>query len=114
MPFKLTAITPKQIPYGPADVEAIKKAMRDLVIEGQRFIAYYPPAPPSQHYVRTGTLKRSWSQAVVATGFKVEGIVGSNSRIAPYNSKVQGETQTAFFASRGWRDVETLKKKIEG
>lgn len=93
----------------------VRRAVRDLVSEGQRFMAEYPPEAPGQRYRRTGTLKRSWSSEVRESGDKTEGIVGSNANIAPYNTKVQGGggEQGPYFRGM-WRNVDDLVKKAEG
>ena len=84
-------------------------AMRQIVASGQRFIAEYPPQRlTASGYIRTNTLKRSWSSKVDSTFGGVTGTVGSNSNIAPYNAVVQGSPQKSLFRSAGWRGVDDL------
>lgn len=93
----------------------VRRAVRDAVTEGQRYMAEYPPAAPQQRYKRTGTLKRSWSSEVRESTNLVLGVVGSNSNVAPYNRDVQGPgaEQEQFFRRRGWRSVDDLVSKTE-
>lgn len=95
--------------------DALRRVMIDTVAEGKRFMAEYPPAAPGQRYKRTGTLKRSWSgRTVNSTNNKSEGIVGSNSGVAPYNSKVQGpEAEQGPYFRGLWQNVDDLVAKTK-
>lgn len=90
----------------------LANVVRDECAEGVRFMSWYPPKSHSSHYVRTGTLRRSWSSNVKSGGSRIEGEVGSSSNIAPYNEDVQGENQDNIFERLGWRDVGDLESKI--
>lgn len=101
-------------------VQDLTRMMRRAVTEGQRHIARYPPQRLRKTgYRRTGTLKRSWSKRVNATSTSIEGVVGSNSNIAPYNVVVQGtrkgtgRRQGRIFRRAGWRGVDELDKLLE-
>lgn len=115
MPFTFVPIKPRGSILSRAKVQqAFTRAIRDTQAEGVRLMATYPPAHADSHYRRTGTLKRSWHAAAVKrTGNTLEGEIGSQGQIAPYNRKVQGEDQEAFFAGRGWPGVDKLKKLVQ-
>lgn len=92
-------------------MDGLTRAVRDMQAEGVRFMAEYPAAVGK--YKRSGDLKKSWSaKPVTRTASRIEGEIGSNERIAPYNDQVQGEQQLAFFRGRGWRNVHDLDKLI--
>jgi len=91
---------------------AISNAVRDECVEGKRFMSQYPPQPADSHYRRTGTLKDSWSFGVKSGNSKIEGEIGSNSNIAPYNADVQGDDQEALFKRIGWKNVDDLQSKV--
>ena len=91
----------------------IEQAVRNEVVEGVRFMSVYPPAPPNSRYVRTGILRRSWNFKVVTGGGRIEGVVGSQSNIAPYNEEVQGSPQGNIFRDIGWRNTDDLQKQID-
>ena len=91
----------------------LNDAVRDEVAEGVRFMSEYPPSPAGSTYRRTGTLRRSWSFEVKSGGGRIEGSVGSNSNVAPYNMTVQGDEQGSVFINIGWRDTKTLGKIME-
>ena len=112
--FKFTVIKPTgaTVDTG-AFVQDVTRMMRRAVTEGQRHIARYPPQRLRKTgYRRTGTLKRSWSKRVTSSGTRLEGVVGSNSNIAPYNVVVQGtrkgtgRRQCLIFRRAGWRGVD--------
>ncbi len=87
----------------------VARALRQVVAEGQRFIATYPPQRLlATGYRRTGTLRRSWSSKVDVTFGGITGTVGSNANIAPYNVFVQGSPQRPIFRTAGWRGVDDL------
>jgi hypothetical protein len=107
-------------PIIPANIEKFKifqalyDAVRDTASEGNRFIAEYPEPQilNKTHYIRTGKLKQSWSSLTRANANRIEGLVGSNSYIAPYNRDVQGpesERDPMFPQRGGWRGVPELK-----
>jgi hypothetical protein len=107
-------------PVIPANIEKFKifqalyDAVRDTASEGNRFIAEYPEPQilNKTHYKRTGTLKKSWSSLTRANANRIEGLVGSNSNMAPYNRDVQGpesERDPMFPNIGGWRGVPELK-----
>jgi hypothetical protein len=95
----------------------LKKVIVNLVADGTRFIARYPPRTLTKTgYTRTDTLKRSWLQSrpVVVTNDTIEGEIGSNANLAPYNRFVEGaEDQLPMFRNAGWQNTDDLKKLIE-
>ena len=119
--FKFTVIKPTGAQVDAAGfAQDVTRMMRRAVIEGQRHIAKYPPQRLRKSgYRRTGTLKRSWSKRVTSAGTTLEGIVGSNSNIAPYNVEVQGtrrgtgRRQRRIFRRAGWRGVDELAEMME-
>lgn len=114
--IQLIPIIPVNKVISPVKVmAALGMAMRNVVSEGQRKIAEYPPKKGASTYRRTGTLKRSWSSQVKSGGGRIEGVVGSNSNVAPYNVIVQGVKgkQSWFFAKRGWMSASKLGKSME-
>lgn len=114
--IQMVAITPKKDLVDKARVlAALEAAMRDAVSEGHREVAEYPPQTLTKTgYVRTGTLKRSWSSDVKSGGGKLEGTVGSNANIAPYNVRVQGPfgEQVEMFHGAGWMSATELRDKM--
>lgn len=96
-------------------IDAVKKDARQIAADGKRFIATYPPQTlVKTGYVRTNTLKRSWSSKTRATAKEITVEIGSNANIAPYNRVVQGEPQGKLFAGANWRNVKDLEKKARG
>lgn len=106
------AITPKGRPG---------RKMRDLqrqlvgmmggfVVTCQGDLQVYPPQRATTKYRRTGTLGRSWSHSVKQKPDAIEGIVGSQGQIAPYNVNVQGQRQKASAKAAGWK---TAKQVLE-
>jgi hypothetical protein len=88
--------------------------VRTVVANGQRWIAVYPPQSLNKTgYVRTGTLKRSWSHSVTRRPGAIVGIIGSNANIAPYNRFVQGSPQVKAFQTAGWRGVDDLEQRVQ-
>jgi hypothetical protein len=88
--------------------------VRTVAANGQRWIATYPPQTlTATGYVRTGTLKRSWSHTVQRRPNQIVGIVGSNPNIAPYNRPVQGSPQVKIFQTAGWRGVDGLRQQMQ-
>jgi len=114
--IKLEAIAPKNLIADKNKIiAALYGAVQDTVSEGQRMIAKYPPQRLTKTgYRRTGTLKKSWSSEVHTGGDRIEGIVGSNSNIAPYNRDVQGSTgdRNPMFNNAGWNGIPELKEKM--
>ena len=115
MPLRIVAIKAQTPIMDRAALEReLKKAVRDQQADGVRYMAEYPPARADSTYRRTGTLKRSWhAPAVRVDGNTIAGEIASQGQIAPYNVKVQGQDQDPFFASRGWRDVEILARRVQ-
>jgi hypothetical protein len=114
--IKLEVIAPKNLIADKNKIiAALYGAVQDTVSEGQRFIAKYPPQTlKATGYHRTGTLKKSWSSEVHMGSNKIEGIVGSNSHIAPYNRDVQGSSgdRNPMFYKAGWNGIPELKEKM--
>ena len=95
-------------------VDAMKRAVVNQQADGVRYMAEYPPQRPNSRYVRTLTLKRSWHMPPVQVQPNaISGEIASQGQIAPYNDKVQGLDQEAFFAARGWRGVDALAKRVQ-
>lgn len=109
--IQMIPIVPKGRLGNPAKLFALMhRGITDQAAEGVRFMSFYPP---KQKTDRTGTLRRSWSFRVVSGNRRIEGIIGSNPNIAPYNERVQGENQEEPWASIGWRNIKDLIKLIE-
>ena len=88
--------------------------VRAVAADGQRWIATYPPQTlTATGYVRTNTLKRSWSHTVQTRPDAIVGIVGSNPNIAPYNRVVQGSPQAKIMQTAGWRGVDGLADTMQ-
>lgn len=88
--------------------------VRAVAADGQRWIATYPPQTlTATGYVRTNTLKRSWSHTVQRRPDAIVGIVGSNPNIAPYNRVVQGSPQAKIMQTAGWRGVDGLADTMQ-
>ncbi len=105
---------------GPAIRRQLVRMVRNTGADGKRFIAKYPAQRlTASGYVRTGTLKRSWSNTTRAGLTKIEGTVGSSDRIAPYNIWVQGpnkgtgKRQVLRFRAAGWQGVDDLSKMLQ-
>lgn len=91
----------------------LKTALRDIQLDGTRFMADYPDQVLTKTgYIRTGTLKRSWLQAhpVIDRGTSMETQIGSNANMAPYNQFIEGpaDMQVPMFRGAGWQNVEDL------
>lgn len=101
-------------PFGdlPKMFVLLNNGVRDQAAEGVRFMSTYPPIRDSS-YRRTGTLRRSWSFSMRTGGGRIEGEIGSNSNIAPYNREVQGKEQTDLFWGKGWHNVTQLETMID-
>lgn len=107
-------IKPKPL-MDPRKIQAeLVKVMEDTVQDGITFMREYPPQTLTKTgYVRTGTLMRSWSKDVKVSTDRIEGTIGSNGGMAPYNLYVEGPEQTHMMASAGWQNVEMLVKLVE-
>lgn len=112
---RIRAIVPRRtFKDTPALVADLTRDVRTVVADGQRWIATYPPQTLTKTgYVRTGTLKRSWSHTVSQRPAAIVGIVGSNPNIAPYNRPVQGAPQAKLFQTAGWRGVDGLSQRMQ-
>lgn len=111
---KIIPIRPRNADF---DVDEFLKAMkfdaRQVAADGKRFIATYPPQTlVKTGYVRTGTLKRSWSSKTASTRQSITITIGSNANIAPYNRVVQGSPQGKLFEGANWRNADDLIKKV--
>jgi hypothetical protein len=70
---------------------------------------YEAPAPSPDVYVRTNTLKHSWSGKVTKSGRDLTGTILSSGAAAPYNRFVRGtKTQAGHMKRRGWRTVKQI------
>ena len=66
-------------------------------------------------YVRTLTLKKSWSKrGPIQRGDAITGEVMSSGKIAPYNKLVRGlkKDQAKIHAAHGWKSVEDITKEV--
>ena len=120
--IKVIPIRPRNADF---DIDAFLTAMkfdaRQVAADGKRFIATYPPQTlVKTGYVRTGTLKRSWSSKTASTRQSITITIGSNANIAPYNRVVQGpsegspgQRQATIMAAAGWRNADDLIKKVQ-
>lgn len=66
-------------------------------------------------YVRTLTLKKSWSKrGPIEEAGKIIGEVVSSGKIAPYNKLVRGvkADQAKIHAAHGWKSVEDITKEV--
>lgn len=114
MPISYRPIIPKKI--------SVKKLQRlygefvllmgDFVTEAHDQLSTYPPARAESTYRRTGMLGRSWSHRVLTKPDRIEGVVGSQGQIAPYNVRVQGAQQTALMKARGWKTPKDVLNKL--
>lgn len=114
--MRLIPIRPKGRATSDQIIGALTQAVQETQVSGLRLMQTYPPAPATQEYVRTGTLRRSWHLPPVRVSpGRIEGEIASSGGIAPYNAQVQGEPgdQWAFFAGRGWQGVEKLRQLVE-
>ena len=91
--------------------------MSVFLIDANRMCADYE-APPSESYVRTNTLKRSWrKEGPKWEGHDLVGIVTSAGNIAPYNVYVRGSKHTSpgqarAMARRGWLSIDQILAKL--
>ena len=84
---------------------AMRGAMNDATALLLRDLQTYPPQRTGSSYVRTGTLRRSWSRDIQGDGLAMRGIVGSNSNMAPYNRAVQDADQQAPIHRGRWTNT---------
>ena len=114
--IKVIPIRPRNADFDTGEFfKALQFDARQVAADGKRFIATYPPQTlVKSGYVRTNTLKRSWSSKTASTGQTITITIGSNANIAPYNRVVQGRPQGKLFAGADWRNVEDLEKKARG
>ena len=82
--------------------EAIRGMLTDSSTHFLALMKRYPPTRPSQRYVRTGTLGRSWhTTSVTRTSNGWSTRTGSSGAMAPYNRRVQDRTmQGRHFRGR--------------
>jgi len=89
--------------------------MGDLVTEAHDELATYPIKKPHIERIRTGTLGRSWQHRVIVKTDRIEGVVGSQGQIAPYNVYVQGPQQVGWAREYGWKTPKmVLAKRLPG
>ena len=96
----------------PAALErAMRGAMNDATALLLRELQTYPTQRAGSTYVRTGTLRRSWSREFQGDGLALRGIVGSNQNMAPYNRVVQDADMQAPIHQGRW--TNTVQNVIE-
>lgn len=84
---------------------AMRGAMNDATALLLRDLQTYPTQRTGSSYVRTGTLRRSWSRDIQGDGLAMRGIVGSNENMAPYNRLVQSEADQATVHRGRWTNT---------
>lgn len=84
---------------------AMRGAMNDATALLLRDLQTYPPQRTGSSYVRTGTLRRSWSREIQGDGLAMRGIVGSNANMAPYNRVVQDADRQAPIHRGLWTNT---------
>ncbi len=90
----------------PAALErAMRGAMNDATALLLRDLQTYPTQRTGSSYVRTGTLRRSWSRELQGDGLALRGIVGSNANMAPYNRLVQDADRQAPIHHGLWTNT---------
>lgn len=90
----------------PVKVErAMRGGMNDATALLLRDLQTYPPQRTGSSYVRTGTLRRSWSRDIQGNGLAMRGIVGSNENMAPYNRVVQDADRQAPIHQGLWTNT---------
>ena len=90
----------------PAALErAMRGAMNDATALLLRELQTYPTQRTGSSYVRTGTLRRSWSRDIDGQGLAMRGIVGSNENMAPYNRLVQDADRQAPIHHGLWTNT---------
>lgn len=73
----------------------------------------YPPPRAGSRYVRTYTLMRSWSRQIVGTVQTLQGVVASNSAMAPYNRYVMSRADQALVHRGRWATVEDIAEQSQ-
>lgn len=114
------AILPKRPVINVNSVQGrLTSEMASFLLDAWRICAdYETPAPEPQVYVRTNTLKRSWSrEGPKWTVRDLVGIVKSSGNIAPYNVYVRGPKhkspgQAAAMGRRGWQSIDQILAKM--
>lgn len=84
---------------------AMRGGMNDATALLLRDLQTYPPQRTGSSYVRTGTLRRSWSRDIDGQGLAMRGIVGSNENMAPYNRLVQDADRQAPIHHGLWTNT---------
>ncbi len=99
----------------PAKLErAMRGGINDATALLLRDLQTYPPQRTGSSYVRTGTLRRSWSREIEGQGLALRGIVGSNENMAPYNREVQdSERQAEIHRGRWTNTVQNVVERNE-
>lgn len=114
--FRFEAIVPRRKGLVPPGIrKRLELEMRTLAADLWRICENYETPPPDPRvYVRTNTLKRSWSRKV-EVGRDLVGTVQSSGQIAPYNVYVRGpvkgrkhKRQAAHMRARGWLSVTDI------
>jgi hypothetical protein len=96
----------RMLASSPAKLDrAMRGAMNDATALLLRDLQTYPPQRTGSSYVRTGTLRRSWSRDIQGDGLAMRGIVGSNENMAPYNRLVQSEADQATVHRGRWTNT---------
>lgn len=83
---------------------AVGGAINDISALHLRELKTYPDQRAGSSYVRTRTLARSWNRQIGGSGLSQWALVGSNGNMAPYNRRVQDETQQARIHHQTWRE----------
>ena len=96
----------RMLASSPAKLDrAMRGAMNDATALLLRDLQTYPPQRTGSSYVRTGTLRRSWSREIDGNGLTMRGIVGSNENMAPYNRYVQDADRQAAIHQGRWTNT---------
>ena len=105
----------RMLASSPAKLDrAMRGAMNDATALLLRDLQTYPPQRTGSSYVRTGTLRRSWSRDIQGDGLAMRGIVGSNENMAPYNRYVQdADRQAAIHQGRWTNTVQDVVSRNE-
>ncbi len=97
--------------------DRVSIAMRGAVEDGATYVLakvkHYPPQRPGSSYIRTHTLEKSWSKRVTGNGLSVQGRIGSNSAMAPYNRLVQSRRDQAEIHRGRWSSVEDIAEESQ-
>lgn len=96
----------RMLASSPAKLDrAMRGGMNDATALLLRDLQTYPPQRTGSNYVRTGTLRRSWSREIQGDGLAMRGIVGSNENMAPYNRLVQDADRQAPIHHGLWTNT---------